>query len=73
MEHDKHAGQNVLVWCEKRRDGSPGATRRRLLKPVTLNGKKQAKVRWQFAGQKTDEPLLLPWHAGRIEANNRCS
>ena len=50
-------GQDVLVWREKRRDGSPGATRRRLLTPVRANGKKQAKVRWQFSGQKTDEPF----------------
>ena len=49
--------QDALVWRERRRDGSPGATRRRLLKPVWANGKKQAKVRWQYAGQKTDEPF----------------
>ena len=57
IERDQYARQDVLVWREKRRDGSPGATRRRLLKPVSLNGKKEAKVRWQFRGQKTDEPF----------------
>ena len=57
VEHDDQTGQDVLVWREKRRDGSPGATRRRLLTPVRANGKKQAKVRWQYAGQKTDEPF----------------
>ena len=57
IERDKQSGQDVLVWQEKRRDGSPGASRRRLLKQVTINGKKQAKARWQFAGQKTDEPF----------------
>ena len=57
VERDNQAGQTVLVWREKRRDGSPGATRHRLLEPVTTKGKKQPKVRWQFAGQKTDEPF----------------
>ena len=57
VEREESTGQDVLVWCEKRRDGSPGATRRRLLTPVRANGKKQAKVRWQYAGQKTDEPF----------------
>ena len=28
LERDNQSGQDVLVWCEKRRDGSPGATRR---------------------------------------------
>ena len=54
VEHEESTGQDVLVWREKRLDGSPGATRRRLLKPVTA---KQAKVRWQFGGDKTDEPF----------------
>ena len=57
VEHEAGTGQDVLVWREKRRDGSPGATRRRLLTPVRANGKKQAKVRWQYAGQKADEPF----------------
>ena len=57
VEREESTGQDVLVWREKRRDGSPGATRRRLLTPVRANGKKQAKVRWQYAGQKTDEPF----------------
>ena len=64
VEREEWAGQNVLVWREKRRDGSPGATRRRLLKPVSINGEKQAKVRWQFAGQKTDEPFN---HIGTLD------
>ena len=57
VEREESTGQNVLVWREKRRDGSPGATRRRLLKPVFIKGKRQPKVRWQFTGQKTDEPF----------------
>ena len=57
VEREDWAGQDVLVSREKRRDGSPGATRRRLLKPVSINGEKQSKVRWQVAGQKTDEPF----------------
>ena len=57
VEREEWAGQDVLVWREKRRDGSPGATRRRLLKPVSINGKTQPKVRWQVAGYKTDEPF----------------
>ena len=57
VEREESTGQDVLVSREKRRDGSPGATRRRLLTPVRANGKKQAKVRWQYAGQKTDEPF----------------
>ncbi len=56
-ECDKRAGQDVLVWREKRRDGGPGAKRRRLLKPIINSGKWQVKVRWQFRGQKTDEPF----------------
>ena len=57
VEREESTGQNVLVWREKRRDGSPGATRRRLPKQATIKGKKQSKVRWQYAGQKTDEPF----------------
>ena len=57
VERDKYARQDVLVWREKRRDGSPGATRRRLLKPFSKKGQEQAKVRWQYSGQKTDEPF----------------
>ena len=57
VEREESTGQDVLVSREKRRDGSPGATRRRLLTPVRANDKKQAKVRWQYAGQKTDEPF----------------
>ena len=64
VERDDQARQDVLVWRETRRDGSPGATRRRLLKPVSINGEKQAKVRWQFAGQKTDEPFN---HIGTLD------
>ena len=58
VEWDQEAQQDVLVWREKRRDGSPGATRRRLLQPISDNGKTPAKVRWQFRGQKTDEPFF---------------
>ena len=43
----------MLVWREKRRDRSPGVARRRLPKQVSNNGKKQPKVSWIFAGQKT--------------------
>ena len=57
VEREEGAGQDVLVWREKRQDGNPGATRRRLLEQVTTKGTKQPKVRWQFAGQKTDEPF----------------
>ena len=57
MEREDWAGQDVLVWPEKRRAGSAGATRLRLLQPIANNGKSPAKVRWQFAGQKTDEPF----------------
>ena len=45
VERDEYARQDVLVWREKRRDGSPAATRRRLHKPVSNNGVGQAKVR----------------------------
>ena len=57
VEHEDWSGQTVLVWRTRRRDGSPGATRRRLLKPVKVKSKKQSKLRWQYAGQKTDEPF----------------
>ena len=57
VERDKHAGQDVLIWRENRRDGSPGATRRRLLGQVSNNGKKQPKVKWQYAEEKSDEPF----------------
>ena len=57
IEREDWTRQDVLVWREKRRDGSPGATRRRLLKQVSINGKKRQKVRWQYRGQKTDEPF----------------
>ena len=64
VERDDQARQDVLVWRETRRDGSPGATRRRLLKQVRVNGKRQAKLRWQFARQKTDEPFN---HIGTLD------
>ena len=64
VEHENHTGQDVLVWREKRRDGGPGATRRRLLKQVSINGKKPQKVRWQSAGYKTDEPF---YYAGTLD------
>ena len=64
VERDDQARQDVLVWRETRRDGSPGATRRRLLKPVSIKGKRQPKVRWQFTGQKTDEPF---YYAGTLD------
>ena len=64
VEREERTGQNVLVWREKRRDGSPGATRRRLLKKFKVKGKKHTKVRWQFAGQKTDEPF---YYVGTLE------
>ena len=57
VEREDWTRQDVLVWRVKRRDGSPGATRRRLLKPVSVKGKRQAKLRWQFRGCKTDEPF----------------
>ena len=57
VEREDWTRQDVLVWREKRRDGGPGATRRRLLKQVSVNGKKPQKVRWQFRGCKTDEPF----------------
>ena len=57
VEREEGAGQDVLVWREKRQDGNPGATRRRLLEQVTTNGTKQPNARWQFGGQKTDEPF----------------
>ena len=61
VEREERTGQNVLVWRARRRDGNPGATRRRLLKKLTA---KQAKLRWQFAGQKTDEPF---YYVGTLE------
>ena len=64
VEREEWAGQDVLVWRTTRRDGSPGATRRRLLKKLTTKDKRQAKLRWQFAGQKTDEPF---YYVGTLE------
>jgi len=57
IEREEWTGQDVLVWRTRRRDGSPGAARRRLLKRVKTKGKKQAKVRWQYADDKIDEPF----------------
>ena len=57
VEREAYTGQDVLVWREKRRDGSPGATRRRLLPSVSNNGKTPPKVKWQFPDQKSDEPF----------------
>ena len=58
VEWDSYARQDALVWREKRRDGGPGATRRRLLnQEPSGNGTKQAKSRWQVGGEKTDEPF----------------
>ena len=64
VEYEQGTGQDVLVWHGKRRNGSPGATRRRLLKPVSIKGKRQPKIRWQFTGQKTDEPF---YYAGTLD------
>ena len=64
IERDKYAQQDALVWREKRRDGSPGALRRRLLEPVSNNGRKQAKVRWRARGQESDEPF---YYAGSLD------
>ena len=64
VERDEYARQDVLVWREKRRDGSPGALRRRLLEPVSNNGRKQAKVRWRARGQESDEPF---YYAGSLD------
>ena len=64
VERDDQTRLYVLVWREKRRDGSPGATRRRLLKKFKVKGKKHTKVRWQYAGQKTDEPF---YYVGTLE------
>ena len=36
LEHEESSRQEVLVWRARRRDGSPGATRRRQLKPVNV-------------------------------------
>ena len=65
VEREDH-GQGRMCWygAVKRRDGSPGATRRRLLKKFKVKGKKHTKVRWQFAGQKTDEPF---YYVGTLE------
>ena len=42
-----------------------GATRRRLLNASSAQTtRKQAKVRWQYAGQKTDEPF---YYVGTLE------
>ena len=57
VERDKWAGQDVLVWREKRRDGSPGAAHRCLLKSFSRKGQKAAKVTWQSGGAKSDEPF----------------
>ena len=57
VERETYSGQDVLVWRENRRDGSAGATRRRLLPSVSSNGKSPPKVKWQIPGQKTDEPF----------------
>ena len=50
VEREEWAGQDVLVWREKRRDGSPGATRRRLLKPVSI--KRQNAAEGQMASRR---------------------
>jgi len=57
----------VLVWRKKRRDGSPGATRRRLLAPVSSNGK-GPKVKWQTPDEKSDEPFYC---AGSLDELKR--
>ena len=38
VEHEEWSRQDVLVWRTRRRDGSPGATRHRLLKAVKVKG-----------------------------------
>ena len=68
VEHETYTGQDVLVWREKRRDGSPGATRRRLLPSVSSNGKTPPKVRWQIPGQKSDE---LFYYVGTLDELKR--
>ena len=57
----------MLVWRKKRRDGSPGATRRRLLAPVSSNGK-GPKVKWQTPDEKSDEPFYC---AGSLDELKR--
>ena len=56
VERETYTRQDVLVWREKRRDGSLGATRRRLLPQVSSNGK-GPKVKWQIPDEKSDEPF----------------
>ena len=57
IEREEWTGQDVLVWRTRRRNGRPGAARRRLIKTVKVKGKKQAKVRWQYADAMIDEPF----------------
>ena len=64
MEHEEWSGQAVLVWRTRRRNGRPGVTRRRLLKKIKVKGRKQTKVRWQYGGDKTDEPF---YYVGTLE------
>ena len=64
VEHEDWTSQDVLVWRARRRDGSQGATRRRLLKQVSVKGRKHTKVRWQVGGAMTDEPF---YYAGALE------
>ena len=56
VEHSDYYGRNCLVWREKRRDGSPGARRRRFINPPVINGDELGKTLW-FFGEKTDEPF----------------
>ena len=67
VEREAYTGQDVLVWREKRRDGSPGATRRRLLAHVSSSSK-GPKVKWQIPDEKSDEPFYC---AGSLDELKR--
>ena len=54
IEYSDYYGRYCLCWHEKRRDGSPGARRRRFIDPPTIKGKPVGKSIW-FPGEKTDE------------------
>ena len=56
IERSEYYGQDCLVWREKRRDGRPGARRRRFIDPPVMNGDKIGKSLW-FPYEKTDEPF----------------
>ena len=57
VEYSDYYGKDCLAWHEKRRDGSPGARRRRFIDPPVIKGKQVGKSIW-FPGEKTDEPFF---------------